>query len=80
MRLFVKVIIDTGYTLDVYETKKTTMQNYKAVYSGPEFMIQFKYADVLNITYTAMLYGVGMPVLWPLAALAVANQRLCERI
>lgn len=42
--------------------------------------IHFKYSDCLNITFLAMLYGLGMPIMFPMAALIIYNQRLAERI
>lgn len=42
--------------------------------------IHFKYSDCLNITFLAMLYGLGMPIMFPMAAVIIMNQRLAERI
>ena len=42
--------------------------------------IHFKYSDCLNITFLAMLYGLGMPIMFPMAMVILANQRLCERV
>lgn len=47
---------------------------------GKDMPIHFKYSDCLNITFLAMLYGLGMPIMFPMAALIVTNQRLAERI
>jgi len=40
------------------------------LYSGPEYKIHFKYSAILNTTYVTMMYGVGMPILFPIAALS----------
>jgi len=42
--------------------------------------IHFKYSDCLNITFLAMLYGLGMPIMFPMASIIIMNQRLAERI
>lgn len=61
-------------------TGKRTIQTYKAVYVGKDMPIHFKYSDCLNITFLAMLYGLGMPIMFPMASVILLNQRLAERI
>jgi hypothetical protein len=62
------------------KTRKRTIQMYKAVYLGKDMPIHFKYSEALNITFLAMLYGFGMPIMYPMAMVVISNQRLCERI
>ena len=40
------------------------------LYSGPDFIIHFKYSAILNVTYVTMFYGPGLPILFPIAALS----------
>lgn len=56
------------------------MNNYKQVYMGGSFDFYIKYTSAMNITFTAMMYGISMPILFPLAAVSIYNQNLCERI
>lgn len=72
--------IDTGFTYDPFRTKKASMLNYKRVYAGGEFQIHTKYTTVMNIAFTAMMYGLSMPVLFPLAGLSIYSMRVCNRI
>jgi len=72
--------MDRGFSNDIYKTKKTSMAMYRNLYSGNEYVIHFKQSGVLNITYMTMMYGVGMPILFPVAAFNFFNQYLCERI
>jgi hypothetical protein len=72
--------MDSKYTGDTYVTKKTAMAQYKDLYSGSDYTIHFKCAGVINIVWVTMLYGVGMPLLFPLAAFNFFNQYICERI
>ena len=53
---------------------------YKAAYTGKEWQIHFKYSDALNISFLAMLYGMGMPIMFPMAMIIISNQRLAERV
>jgi len=63
----------------VYQTKKTSMASYIDLYSGKDYVIHFKYSNILNIVYVTMLYGIGMPILFPVAAFNFLNQYICER-
>jgi len=72
--------MDRKFGSDEYVTKKTSMAAYKDLYSGPDYVIHFKYSGILNIMYITMMYGVGMPILFPIAAFNFLNQYLCERI
>lgn len=56
------------------------MALYKTLYSGGDYVIHFKYSGMLNIAYITMLYGLGMPLLFPIAALNYFNQYCVERI
>jgi len=50
------------------------------VYAGPDMPIHFLYSDFLNITFLATFYGLGMPIMFPMACVIIANQRLSQRI
>jgi len=65
---------------DDYTTKKKSMQLYIDLYSGPEYMIHFKYSGVLNVCFVSMMYGLGMPILFPIAALTYFNLFVLERL
>jgi len=56
------------------------MAAYKDLYSGADYVIHFKYSGVLNIVYITMMYGMGMPILFVLAAFNFFNQWVCERL
>ena len=75
-----KRLLDSKFSGDPYKTKKTSMAAYKDLYSGADYVIHFKYSGVLNIVYITMMYGIGMPILFVLAAFNFFNQWVCERI
>jgi hypothetical protein len=41
---------------------------YVDLYSGPEYFIHFKYSGILNVAFVTMLYGLGIPLLFLVAA------------
>ena len=71
---------DRSFKKDIYETKQTTFAKYKELYSGSDYSIHFKFSAMLNIMYITLMYGVGMPILFPLAMLNFINHYICERI
>jgi hypothetical protein len=76
----IKQKIDSGFTDDPYKTRCTSLAKYKANYGGAEYLIHFKYSDVLVIVYVACLYGIGIPLLFPIASLALGVTWVNERI
>ena len=63
-------LLDRNFKCNEYNTKKTTIQQYVQVYSGPTFFIHYKYSSILNITFVTMMYGLGIPILFPIGAIA----------
>lgn len=72
--------LDNGFTDDIYKTKQSSLIKYRALYSGKDYEIHFKYSDAIVVVYVTMMYGLGMPILFPIAAFTLFNQWLCERI
>jgi len=56
------------------------MTGYKNVYKGDTYLTYIKFSYALNITFVAMMYGIGMPILFPLAAVVLIVQWVCERM
>lgn len=51
-----------------YATKLTQVSQYIKLYSGPEYIVHYRYSGLLTTVYVAMMYGVGIPVMFPIAA------------
>lgn len=65
---------------DPMKTTETSMSGFKTNWIGGEYLIHYKQSDTLNIVYVTMMYGIGMPILFPLAAFNFLNQWICERM
>jgi hypothetical protein len=65
--------MDRKFGSDIYVTKKTSIATYRDLYSGGEHFIHFKYSGILNVVYLTCMYGVGMPILFPIAAFNFIN-------
>lgn len=53
---------------------------YVDIYSGPEYMIHFRYATILNITFVCLMYGTAMPILYLIALFAFLILYFSERL
>lgn len=73
-----KQLYDNRNTHDPYVTRSTTMTWYKWFNGGSEYMIHFKYSDALNVCFVCMMYGLAMPILFPIAMITLRLQRLSE--
>lgn len=79
-KLWVFRKMDRSWGTDTYKTKKTNMQTYVDIYSGPEYMIHFKYSSIMNVTFVTMMYGLGVPILFPIAAFSYFVFYTLERL
>lgn len=59
--------LDRGGLRGRYKTKKHTMESYIALYGGPQYFLHSKYSNMLNITYITFMFGMGLPILFPIA-------------
>lgn len=59
--------LDRGCSCNNRKTKKTSVQQYIDLYSGPVYMMHYKYSTILNVTFVTFMYGFGMPYLFPVA-------------
>mmetsp|Transcript_1031 Transcript_1031/g.1315 ORF Transcript_1031/g.1315 Transcript_1031/m.1315 type:complete len:202 (+) Transcript_1031:1713-2318(+) len=61
-------------------TKKLTIQQYVNLYSGPNHAMHFKYSMIMVVTFVTFMYGLAIPMLFPLAVFTYLNQYICERL
>jgi hypothetical protein len=60
-------------------TSCVSYQQYVTLFSGPEIMMHFKYATVLNTVFVTFMYGLALPILWPIAAFTFFNLFICDK-
>lgn len=72
--------MDMKWGKDRYVTKKTSMGAYKKLWSGGEYVMHVKDSGLLLVVFVSCFYGVGMPMLFPVAAFNFFNQFVCERL
>lgn len=79
LRLLGRVMDKNGFSSDPFKTKKTSIQAYINCYSGPQYLMHFKYSGFLNIVFVTMTYGFGIPILFPIGAFAILVLYLVEK-
>lgn len=72
--------IDKGFSFKKYKTNCKTIQQYINLYSGPEYLIHYKYSSMLNIVFVTFMYGVALPVLFPVGLACFIISYFVEKI
>ncbi|CDW90155.1 UNKNOWN [Stylonychia lemnae] len=62
------------------KTKKNTIQQYVNLYAGPDHLLHFKYSSVMNVTFVTFMYGLALPLLFPIALLAFLVLYITEKL
>ena len=62
------------------KTKKTTIQSYINLYSGPPHSMNYKYALILSTSFITFMFGLALPLLYPIAAFTFLNLYIMERV
>ena len=62
------------------KTKCLTIQQYVNLYAGPEYLMHFKYAAILNTVWVTFMFGLALPMLFPIAAFTFFNNYVVERL
>ena len=66
-KLSVFRLLDRGFSKNVFNSKKKSIQQYADVYSGPEYMMHFRFSTIMNIAFVTLTYGTALPILYPIA-------------
>lgn len=62
------------------KTKKSTIQQYVNLYAGPDHLLHFKYSSVMNVTFVTFMYGLALPILFPIALITFLVLYTMERL
>ncbi|CAI2375497.1 unnamed protein product [Moneuplotes crassus] len=79
MSLFFR-ILDKGLTCNKYKTRSKTIQQYIDLYSGPEYLVHFKYSRILNIVFTSFTYGLAIPWLFPIGLITLVIDYIVDKL
>lgn len=73
-------LLDRSFGKNRFSSKKKSIQQYIDIYSGPEFMVHFRFSTIMNTTFVCLMYGTALPVLFPIGLLAFCVLYFVERL
>lgn len=79
MRIFFRLLDRGCCSCDVKKTKKTSIQAYEDLYSGPTYLMHYKYSTILTTCFVTFMYGFGIPFLFPVAIFTIAVLYFVEK-
>ena len=83
--LVLRRCIDQGFTSYLCckkekTTKAKTIQEYVNIYAGPEHMMSYRYSSILVTASVCMMYGVALPIMFPIAAFTYFNYYVVDKV
>ena len=60
-------------------TKTKTISQYVMLYGGPQYLMHFKYSSILTQVYVSFMYGLFIPILFPIATFGILNMYIVEK-
>lgn len=61
-------------------TRCVTVQQYNKLYGGQQYRLHYQYSTILLQVYMALLYGMFVPILFPIVLFSIVNLYICEKI
>jgi hypothetical protein len=58
---------DRGCRCSRRHTRKLLQEDYEEINTGAEFLIEFRYSQVLSTLYIVFMYSTGLPILYVVA-------------
>ena len=87
--------VDLGSTITMYALKKAidrgkvkcrkdmtgskSLRAYIEVLTGPNFLINERYASTLNVVFVCFMYGTGLPILYWFALIFCLTKYFCDK-
>ena len=74
------IFYDKSFSWKKYQTRMISIQQYINLYSGPEYLIHYKYSSILNIVFVTFMYGLALPLLFPIALVSLIILYIVEKL
>jgi len=74
-----KVLDKSCCCFEKHKTKATTPFKFISLYAGPAYLMHFKYSSILTQVYISFMYGLFIPILFPIAAFGIFNMYMVEK-
>ena len=69
--IFLVRCFDRRCSLNKSVTKRVIQADYEDLYTGPDFLLQIRYAQLLCTVFVTVSYSSGLPILYPIAAVSL---------
>ena len=74
--------MDSGIRCNKRKTKSKNIFQFMDTYRGADIAAElaYLYADALNVIFCTMFFGIGMPIMFPMAIVILVNQAITQKI
>lgn len=62
---------DRSWSLNMRKTKQVIQEDYEDLYTGPEFLVQIRFAQLLSTIFVTMTYSSGLPILYLISVISI---------
>lgn len=56
------------------------MDSYVELFAGPEYLLHYKYSNIINMVCMTFMFGAGIPILFPITLGAITVIYILERL
>ena len=71
---------DRKFTLDRRSTKKVIQQDYEDLYTGPEFQLQIRTAQLMSLIFVTMTFSGGCPGMYIVSFICILGAYWTDKI
>ena len=72
--------VDRSCTCNRRKTRKITQPDYEDINTGAEFLIEYRYSQILTTLFIVMMYSSGLPILYLIALLTYFFQYWFDKL
>lgn len=55
---------DRGFSCNKKKTRQLFQIDYEKLYLGPEYMLEYRYSNMMTMIFIALMFGAGIPILY----------------
>jgi len=71
---------DRGCTCNRKRTKQLLQEDYEDINTKSDFLLEFRYSQLLTTIFMVFMYSSGMPILYPIAAASFFSMYICDKL
>ena len=80
MYMFFSRCFDRRCSLNRAVTKCVIQEDYEDLYTGPEFLLQVRYAQLLCTVFVTVSFSSGLPILYAIAAVSLFGMYWTDKV